>query len=274
MRRIRVALLAALALATCIGLAPHAQAATAYSLYSYTMSNVSGSAVANGAAAYTAVPLQLAGAWSPSPNGVYFDGDRSTQQSVAKAKPTSGYTLNVPEARAIGVAIRFTYTAPATGTCFQDSPNLTQIGRFGNYVGQVKLQLSNCGINKTQVFAQCRIAGSKSPTSVWPRTSTRALVNGTTYVVYCFEGVTSGGVRTFFLRAAPVGSALTMQQWTYNSPGAITSSAYLSVANKYPLPSQTSNTDQFVGDIAKVAYCSATTPGLVSSCLSTEIPNT
>jgi hypothetical protein len=260
--------------ALCIGMAPNARAATAYSLYSYDMSTVNGSTVANAAAANTAVPLQLSGTWSPAAFGVFFAGDQSSAQSVATAKPSSGYTLNVPEAKAIGVAIRFRYTAPTTGTCFSDSPNLTQIGRYAKYVAQIKVQLSNCGINKTSVYPQCRVAGSKSPATVWPRTSTLALVDGTTYVLYCFEGVTTSGVRTMFLRTTPVGSTMTANQWTYNSPGSITSSAYLSVANKYPLPSQTNNTDQFVGDVVKVAYCSAATPGLVSTCLSTEVPTT
>lgn len=268
-----LALPIALALVPALGMTQHAGAATAYSLYSYNLSNVSGSTVANGAAAYTAVALQLIGAWNTTGSGVHFAGDQVSQQSVGKADPASGYTLNVPEAKAIGVAIKFTYSAPTAGACFKDSPNLTQIGRFGNNVAQVKLQLSNCGINKTSVFAQCRVAGSKTPTSVWPRTSTRPLVNGTTYVVYCFEGVTSSGARTLFLRTTPVGGSMTANQWAYNSPGVIATYAPLSVANKYPLPaSPSNNTDQYVGDIAKVSYCSASTPGLVSVCLASEIP--
>jgi hypothetical protein len=257
-----------------IGAAPNAQAATAYSLYSYDLSTVSGSAVANAAATNAAVSLQLVGSWSTDPLGVLFTGDQASEQSVGTARPSSGYTLNVAETRAVGVAIRFRYAGPQTGTCFTDSPNLTQIGRYGTRIAQVKLQLSNCGINKTSVFPQCRIAGGKSSSPVWPRTSSRALVDGTTYVVYCFEGVPSGGTRTLFLRTTPVGSPMTSNQWAFPTPGAITSYSYLSVANKYPLPSQSNNTDQFNGAVAKVAYCSGPTPGVVSTCLMREVPNT
>jgi hypothetical protein len=261
----------ALAMAACALTAPRADAATAYSLYSYDLSQTSGSIVANGAAAFTAVPLQLIGTWSPTPTGVYFTGDQTSQGSVGKAKPNTGSTINVAETKSVGVAIRFTYTAPVAG-CFSDSPNLTQIGRFGNNVAQVKLQLSNCGISKTAVYPQCRVAGSQTPTSVWPRKSSVALVDGTTYVVHCMEGVTTTGTRTFILRVTPLGSATTTNQWTVPSPGAITSTSALSVANKYPLPSGSANTDQYVGEVQKVAYCMAGTPGLISGCLSTEIP--
>jgi hypothetical protein len=46
----------------------------------------------------------------------------------------------------------------------------------------------------------------------------------------------------------------------------------LSIANKYPVPSGTGNTDQFNGVIAKVSYCQAPAQIEVTSCLNTELP--
>jgi hypothetical protein len=50
------------------------------------------------------------------------------------------------------------------------------------------------------------------------------------------------------------------------------SDQYLSVANKYPLPGQANNTDQFSGDLAKVAFCKATATDAMTACLDAEVP--
>ena len=256
-----------------VGAAPNAVAATSNSIYSYTLANYDASSVANEAAANTAVRLQLVGNWGPGVLGVEFSGNRVSSQSVAYARPSTGNTINVGAGQAVGVAIKFRYTAPVGRSCFTDSPNLTQIGRFGTGLSQVKLQLSNCQTTPGSVRAQCRIAGAQSTTSQMPKTATRALLNGATYVVHCYEGPKVLGGRTLVMKTTQVGSTTTTDQFTVAAPGAITSTGYLSIANKYPLPSAASNnTDQYVGDVAKVSYCQGASLLAASSCLGTEIP--
>lgn len=251
-------------------------AATLASQYSYTLTG-SSATVLNGAAANTAVSLNLSGNWNQSDFGVHFAGDLVSQQSVAYAKPASGATINVPANQSVGVAIKFKYQAPTGATCFNDSPNITQIGRFGQNLAQIKLQLSNCGKNANSVFAQCRIAGSNSTTKDFPVTGTQALIDGETYVVKCLKAPDPlSGNTPLQLKTAHIdpvnGNQVADDAFFIRPTGLIRSFTYLSVANKYPLPQITSNTDQFVGDIAKVAYCKATTLNNVKSCLDTEIP--
>lgn len=252
-------------------------AATLASQYSYTLTG-SSATVPNGAAANTAVNLNLYGNWSQSDFGVHFTGDLVSQQSVAYAKSASGAaTINVPANQSVGVAVKFKYQAPTGATCFNDSPNITQIGRFGQNLAQIKLQFSSCGKNPNNVFVQCRMAGSNSTTNDFPMTGTQALIDGGTYVVKCLKapdplsGNTPLKLKT--VRIDPVnGNQITNDDLFITPTGLIKSFAYLSVANKYPLPIITSNTDQFVGDIAKVAYCKAIIIDNVKKCLDAEIP--
>jgi hypothetical protein len=121
------------------------------------------------------------------------------------------------------------------------------------------------------------MVGSHSTTSDLPRRATQALVHGATYVVRCYKGPDpSSGTTTLTLRTtridATAGNVSTTNTFAITRPGAMASTEYLSVANKYLLPQQSSNTDQFVGDVAKVAYCQATTLTTVTTCLSTEVP--
>jgi hypothetical protein len=247
------------------------------SLYSYSFAGVTATPIPNGAEANTAVPLKLFGTWSTSTAGIHFVGDKASKRSVGFAKPTSGPTLNAAASDAVGGAVKFRYEAPTSGTCFGDTHNVTQIGRFASGVAQLKMQLSSCGGTRAGVFAECRMVGANSTSADLPKRGTQALVNGSTYVVKCFKGpdpVT--GQATLTLTTTKIdavnGNVTTVNTFQITRPGAMVSSEYLSVANKYPLPAQTKNTDQFSGDVVKVAYCKAPAADALSLCLDTEVP--
>lgn len=252
-------------------------ATTPGSLYSYdfTGSTLS-SPVANGAAANGSVGLNLYGTWSQSPFGIHFAGNMSGQQSVGYARPTSGNTVSVAANQAFGGAIKFKYEAPTSGSCFSDSHNLTQIGRFGAGLSQAKLQLSNCGINSSHVYVQCRMAGSNSTTNDVPLASTQALADGESYVAKCVKAPDpSSGTTAMQLVVTRLSDGnATTDNFAITRTGTIQSTAYLSVANKYALPSPSQNTDQFVGDVAKVAYCAGASTMAVDDCLAVEVPVT
>lgn len=253
-----------------------ASAATPGTLYSYDFTGATlSSPVANGAAANTSVNLNLYGNWSQSAFGIHFAGNTSGQQSVAYARPSSGNTVSVPGSQAFGSAIKFKYEAPS-GNCFSDSRNLVQIGRFGNGLSQAKLQLSGCHINTSNVFVECRMAGSNSSTSDVPLASTQPLVDGEAYVVNCVKAPDpSSGTTTMYLTVTRLSDGhTTTDTFNITRTGTIQSTAYLSVGNKYALPSPSQNTDQFVGDVAKVAYCAGATTASVNDCLATEVPTT
>lgn len=253
-------------------------AATTNSQYSYNFSGIgSNSTVANGAATNTGVNLVLYGNWTPTDFGVHFSGDTVSQQSVAYGKPTTGATINVSANQAVGVATKFKYQAPSGSTCFSDSPNITQIGKFAANVAQIKLQLTNCGKDVGKVFTQCRIAGANSTTNDYPVTGTQELVDGATYILKCSKAPDpTSGKTTLELKTVktdPVnGNSATIDSFKINPPGLIKSTQYISVGQKYALPQISSNTDQFVGDVAKVAYCKAGSLNAVKTCLDSEIP--
>ena len=252
-------------------------APTVGSLYSYTLTGVTTTPVANGAEVNTGVPLKLVGNWTPSSVGINFVGDKTSKRSVAWAKPASGLTLNAAASDAVGAGINFRYAAPATGACYTDSRNITQIGRFGSGLTQLKIQLSSCAGNKTAVFPECRMVGANSTNADLPKRGTQALVNGATYVVKCFKGPDPAtGQTTLTLETTKVdavnGNVTTVNTFPITRPGAMSSSGYLSIANKYPMPAQSSNTDQFIGDVAKVAYCKAVATDTLLICLDAEVP--
>ena len=138
------------------------------SLYSYPLTGVTATPVANHAAVNSGVPLNLVGNWTPSSVGVHFAGDLVSQHSVAYAKPGSGPTLQAAASDAVGGAIKFRYEKPISGSCWKDTHNLSQIGRFGAGLTQLKLQLSSCAGDKTAIFVECRIAGANSTTADVP----------------------------------------------------------------------------------------------------------
>jgi outer membrane biosynthesis protein TonB len=201
----------------------------------------------------------------------------TSKMSVAYAKPASGNVISVPATQGFGGAVMFTYTGPSPGAgCLGDSRNVTQIGRFGTGLTQIKFQFSNCGTNGSSVFQECRLAGAKTSTSVQLARSSQALVNGATYIAQCVKSPDTSSGSTVQLKTVRVdtvnGNNVTTDTIQIPATGALQSTSALSVGNKYPLPTQKSNTDQFVGDVAKVAYCSGATLSDAIACLNTEIP--
>jgi hypothetical protein len=250
-----------------------AQAAAPGSLYSYTLDD-STSTVANAAETNTSVNLNLLGDWSQTTFGVNFEGNTVSKQSVAYAKPTSGSTINVPASQAFGGSVLFKYQSPTSGTCFSDSPNVTQIGKYGSGLTQFKFQLSNCGKSKTAVFPQCRVAGSSGANN--PVTGTKSLVNGATYVLQCVKSPDpvsgSASLQMNLTKIDPINGNITYtNNFAITRTGSLYSSQYLSIANQYPLKSQSNNTDQFNGEISKIAYCAGATLIDAKACLDTEV---
>lgn len=263
--------------ATVFGTAP-VSASVTNSIYSYTLDG-SSSTVGNDAAANSGVDLALVGDWSPSSNGVYFAGNTVDEMSVGHGRPASGDTINVSSTSSVGVTAKFTFEAPPLGDkCFPDSHNLTQIGRFGEDLSQVKIQTSNCFDFDWAVFPECRFAGANSTTADLPFASSQQLVDGQTYIVRCYKQPDPvSGNPLAYIDVTQInttyGNRTTSDSFEITPTGTIQSTAWLSVANKYQLPTQANNTDQFVGDVAKVAFCQATTMSAVKTCLEAETPD-
>jgi hypothetical protein len=260
------------ALAVLVFNAGTAQAATPGAVYSYHLDGASASVVNQGSK--TTVPLKLTGAWSQdrAGGGVHFAGDLVSQSSVGYAKPSSGATLSVASGTSgVGGAVAFTYHATTAG-CFKDSVNLTQIGRFAANTTQVKLQLSKCG-DATYTHVQCRVTGNVSSSATLPSRSTLALEDGVRYVARCFKGPDpASGKPRLTISVTRVDTADTVDSVSLiPRTGTMTSSAYLSVGNKYPLPAQAANTDQFVGEISRAAFCTGPSAQAVRDCLETEM---
>jgi hypothetical protein len=242
-------------------------------VYDYEFAGTTGT-VSNSAVGGPAVPLTLVGPWTLTADGVHFSGDTSGNRSVGFAKPATGFTLNVPASTVIGFGARIGYAAPATGVCFGDTPNITQIGRFAAKTAQAKIQLSKCADNRTHVVMECRFAGSLTPSTVLPVRSTLPLVDGHAYDVSCTKSADKGGTATVTLSVTDLsvaGSATVTNVFSVKALGAFTSSQALSAGNKYPMPAPAKNTDQFVGDLTRAVYCAGTS-GDVASCLSAALP--
>jgi hypothetical protein len=251
-----------------------ATAAAPVLLYNYEFTGTTGTVV-NSAPGGPAVPLTLLGTWSNVPTGVHFMGNRTGDESVAYGKPASGYTLNVPPTKAMGFGTLITYFRPAVGKCFDDTPNITQIGRFDDkpYPTQAKIQLSSCQDSTTDVMMECRFAGSDTIASQdEPVISTLPLINKDQYVVTCMKTPDEDGTTTITLSVTPVSTGQTTTN-TFSEPalGTMRSTAYISAGNKYALPPPSGNTDQFNGDMTSAVYCVGSTTD-VESCLQTNLP--
>jgi len=252
----------------------HAQALG--SLYSYNLTG-SSSVIANTAAENAGVNMNLTGNWSQTPFGVRFEGDLVSKRSVGYAKPASGSTINVPGTQAVGAAVLFRYQSPVSASCFSDSDNITQIGKFGAGLSQIKLQFSNCGVSSTKVYVQCRMAGSNSTTNDGPVTGTLPLVDGETYLATCVKAPDpASGSAIIELKTVRIdtvnGNQTVSNAFAITRTGTISSTDYLSVANKYPFGAQSANTDQFNGEVSRVAYCKGADIVAAKACLATEVP--
>jgi hypothetical protein len=246
-----------------------ASGATPGALYSYTLDG-STDRIPNQGTSDAA--LELRGTWSPSANGVRFDGDRAGRQSGAFARPAPGPTLRVASAtHGVGVAIAFTYDAPDRG-CYADTVNLTQIGRAAKNSTQIKLQLSDCG-NGGGTSVQCRMVGNVSKAGSPPSRNSMVLVDGARYVAQCLKGPDPRtGTASMTIRVTRVDTGQVAEtRHSIARTGTMSTSEALSVANKFPLPAKSRNTDQFVGEVARVAYCTATSFDAVRGCLDAEM---
>lgn len=243
-------------------------AASSDSLYSYNLRSAQPS-VTNQAAKNQSTPLTLRGAWSSNSEGVLFGGNLSGSQSVGYAKPASGMTVDIPASQAVGLGAAITYQH----TCLNDSQNVTQVGFFSPGESQLKLQLSKCTNNK--VYPECRIAGAATPKGTAPVRGSVALQNGSSYYISCTKAPDAGGRAQVVLELMRTdgSSPVTVSSNTFSIPasGALRSSKYLSVANKYPLPSASKNTDQYKGYVAGVIYCKSLSAALAQDCVQTEL---
>lgn len=240
-------------------------AVTSETQYSYDLRNVENGVAVNQASKNTGVNLNLSGNWSQHSSGVQFEGNKTSKQSVGYARYGNNNSTMVAS-DAIGSAVEFIYDASA-GACATDSRNVTQIGRFATGASQLKIQFSNCSANKSKTFVECRVVGNGAKSTDKPVRSTLALTDGTMYVASCSRDVKTGSARPVTLKVTPVGGQAVTNVFAYRDSGTFNATGYLSVANKYPLPTQTKNTDQFTGIVSRVVYCSATNLSDVTSCL-------
>jgi hypothetical protein len=245
--------------------------------YDYEFQGTTGT-VNNSAPDGPAAPLTLYGAWAPVPDGVHFSGDTSGSAPVAYGRPASGFTINAPSTRAVGLGARIVYDAPASGTCFSDSPNVTQIGRYSARAAsaQAKVQLSSCARSRKHVVAECRFAGSLTTSHAPPAASTLPLINGDAYNVSCRKSPDhAGNTATITLTVTDLNAATGLRTVTNTfmvpALGYLRTRNYLSVGNKYPLPAAAQNTGQFNGDVTRAVYCTGTPAG-VRACLAAHLP--
>ena len=138
------------------------------------------------------------------------------------------------------------YNRPAGGQCFADTPNLTQIGRFGPRSAQAKIQLTSCATSTTQVMMECRFAGGMAAPASDEVVSTLPLVNAAEYHVSCVKSPDTSGKTTVTLKVTriPAGQTVTTTA-TEPAMGALKTREYVSAGNKYPLPAPAANTSQF-----------------------------
>lgn len=242
-------------------------------IYNYQFKGTTGT-VTNSAPGGPAAPLTLKGTWSNSANGVNFSGNLTGKESVGYAKPSSGNTLAASASQAVGFGAQIVYKPPAGATCFTHTPNVTQIGKFSTMAGttQAKLQESGCGTSKKKVLMQCRFSGSKSASTVPSVTNKLPLVSGDTYNVSCVkspDGTSGSTTITFTVTDLKTSKTLT-NHFTVPAVGAMKTTQYLSVANKYPLAPPASNFDQFNGGMNSTVYCVGSLTA-VNSCLSAAL---
>lgn len=243
-----------------------AEAASSDSLYVFDFKNAT-SVVQNQGATYPNLNMNLTGNWSSDSNGTNFTGNLTNQQSGGNAKPASGSTLSASATQSVGAAVVFKQT---TG-CESDSQNISQIGAFANATTQVKLQLSKCASNK--MYPECRIAGSLTPSNTGAARGSLELVAGTTYRLECVKGPDAGTTAPLVMRTTNVATGqVTTNNFTIPDTGSLNSTAHVTAGNKYPLPSQSNNTDQYKGSISRVGYCRSASLSAAQTCLTSDVP--
>ncbi len=237
------------------------------SLYVYDLRNSTG-VIANTAAVNGSVNMTLTGSWTALAEGTLFTGNIVNTRSVGYAKPATGKTLSVLASQAVGAAIIFTPNA----ICTADSQNLSQIGAFATGTTQVKLQISKCVSGAT--YPECRIAGLATPANTLAFRGTANLSAGVPYRLECVKGPDQGSSAPLVMRLTDLSTGLvSVTNLTIPASGAMSSSAYVTAANKYPLPTQPKNTDQFNGVIAELGYCKSASLLAAQACLEAEVAN-
>jgi hypothetical protein len=245
-------------------------------LYDYQFTGATGTVI-NSAPGGVVAPLQLSGNWQSVPTGVQFTGNTTGEWSVADGRPTSGYTLDEPPSMAVGFGVNFTYQAPVNGTCFGDTPNITQIGRYHEHNAQAKIQLSGCSTSETNVMTECRFSGSLTSPGTPPVVSTLPLISGNTYVVSCVKSPDQrNNTASITLSVTDVdatrGEKKVVDTFTVGAIGYMQTTQSISAGNKYPVPPPGSNTDQFNGIVTSTTYCAGTSAE-VNVCLSANLPH-
>ncbi len=241
-------------------------------LYDYNFAGTTGT-VKNSAPHGPHVPLKLFGTWSAVKGGVHFSGDTSGHESVAYGKPASGYTLDEPPSAAVGLGALVRYNRPASGKCFGNTPNLTQVGRYAPHSAQAKIQLTSCATSTTQVMMECRFAGAEAAPASDEVVSTLPLVNAAKYNVTCVKSPDRNGKTTVTLKVTRISAGHTVTTTrTEPAMGALKTKKYISAGNKYPLPAPAANTSQFNDDMFRTVYCASTTAE-VNGCLAAHLPS-
>jgi hypothetical protein len=246
-------------------------------LYSYSFASATAT-VPNLATAspYAPVSLTLQGNWSDSAGGVLFAGDLTSKQSVGFGKPATGDTIDIPATSAVAEGAQIKFQAPSVAGCV-DTPNVGQIGRAGNDEPQIKMQESNCTPGAA-TFMECRFSGAANTISGdKPLVSTFTLVAGAKYDVTCAKEPDAGGTTAISITVENVVTGKTVTNTGSVSPaiGAINvlNTRYISVANKYKLPAQAMNTDNFNGTLFTDAYCSGDSAADASTCVAATFPS-
>lgn len=237
------------------------------SLYVYDFRNATG-VIANTAAVNTTVNMTLTGNWAATTDGTIFSGNTTNTRSVAYAKPATGKTLSVLASQAVGAAIIFIPNV----VCTADSQNLSQIGAFATGVTQVKLQVSKCVQGVT--YPECRIAGAATPANTLAFRGTTPLSAGNPYRLECVKGPDQGSTAPLIMRLSDLVTGITtITNMNIPASGAMSSTAYVTAGNKYPLPVQSKNTDQFNGLVAELGYCKSISLVAAQACLEVEVAN-
>jgi hypothetical protein len=242
-------------------------------IYDYQFKGTTGT-VTNSATGGPVAPMTLTGTWSNTPNGVRFSGNTTGNESVGYAKPASGRTLSAGPGKAVGFGAQIMYQAPKGATCFTNTPNVTQIGKYSTTgpSAQAKLQESGCGTSTHKVLLQCRFTGSLSSSSTPAVSNKLPLVSGNTYDVTCMKSPdTKTGTAniTFTVTNLKTNKTLT-NHFSVSAIGAMNTSEYLSVGNKYPMAPAASNFDQFNGGVNSTFFCVGSIAD-VSTCLSSSL---
>lgn len=235
------------------------------SLYVFDFRNASQS-VPNLAASNQSAAMQLVGDWQSTADGVQFSGNTTSQQSGGHGAPSTGLVIDEPGSAAVGAAVIFNQS----GGCGVDSQNISQIGPFASATSQIKLQLSKC--SSGNMYPECRIAGQSTPTRQFALRGSIALLPGNDYRLECVKSPDQGSSAAVTMRTTDLATATTTtDSFSIPATGSISSSRDVTAGNKYPLPAQGSNTDQYTGTITLLGYCASSDVLTTQSCLDSEV---